>query len=164
MNQPQPYSIVQIDEFLQSAVQRLLDEAWHGPFLAVNGRLWDTRTLPGFAALDADGAVLGYLLYAFHDGVCEIMALESVRENAGIGTRLIEQVKTAALKQHTRTLHVTTTNDNIRAIRFYQKRGFTLRALRPNCMENARRLKPAIPLIGDDGIPLRDEIEFEINI
>lgn len=164
MHQSQPYSIVPIGPSLHSEIQRLLDEAWHGPFLVVNGKQWDTRTLPGFAALDVDGGVLGYLLYVFHDGVCEIMALQSVRENAGIGSRLIERVRAAAREQSTSILTVTTTNDNIRAIRFYQKRGFTLRALRLNIMETSRRLKPAIPLIGKDGIPLRDEIEFEIEI
>jgi hypothetical protein len=31
-------------------------------------------------------------------------------------------------------------------------------------METARKLKPSIPLIGEDGIPLRDEIEFVIEV
>lgn len=156
-------SVVPIQGPLRNSVQLLIDDAWAGPMLAVNGRLWDTRTMPGLAALDG-GELAGYLLYAFHDGVCEIMALESVRKGAGIGIKLIEHVKTIAREQNTRTLTVTTTNDNINAIRFYQKRGFTLRALHLNSMENARRLKPAIPLIGEDGIPLRDELEFEISI
>jgi hypothetical protein len=55
-----------------------------------------------------------------------------------------------------------TTNDNVAALRFYQKRGFTLAALHKNALEQSRRLKPQIPLLGLDGIPLRDEIELEI--
>ena len=55
-----------------------------------------------------------------------------------------------------------TTNDNLNALRFYQKRGFVLVAVHRNAMEQARKLKPEIPLIGNDGIPLRDEIELEM--
>ena len=57
---------------------------------------------------------------------------------------------------------LSTTNDNIKAIRFYQKRGFDMVKLRRNSMEETRRLKPEIPLIGLDGIPLRHELELEL--
>jgi len=57
-----------------------------------------------------------------------------------------------------------TTNDNTRALRFYQKRGFHLVAVYPNSLNESRRLKPQIPIIGIDGIPLRDEIELEITL
>ena len=53
-----------------------------------------------------------------------------------------------------------TTNDNLRALRFYQRRGFRLKELRPGAVNDARRLKPQIPLYGADGIPMRDEIEL----
>jgi ribosomal protein S18 acetylase RimI-like enzyme len=164
MNSANPYRIVEITEALCSAVQPLVNDSWSGPFIAVNGKLWDTRLMPGFAALDAGGAVIGYVLYTFHDGECEIMVLESLRENIGIGTTLIERVKLSAKEHRIQKVVLMTTNDNIRAIRFYQKRGFTLRALRPNMLEISRKLKPEIPLESDDGIPLRDEIEFEIDL
>jgi ribosomal protein S18 acetylase RimI-like enzyme len=56
---------------------------------------------------------------------------------------------------------VTTTNDNLNALRFYQKHGFVLAALRPNALEKTRKLKP-IPALGENGIPIRDEIELEM--
>ncbi|MFH1513204.1 MAG: GNAT family N-acetyltransferase [Bacillota bacterium] len=158
------FTIAEIGQSLRSVVQPLIDGAWAGPMIAVNGRLWDTRKLPGIAALDESGEPVGYLLYAFHGGVCEIMALESLRENKGIATRLIERVKRIAKERGVKKVTVMTTNDNIRAIRFYQMRGFTLRALRPNMLEISRRLKPEIPLTGAGGIPIRDEIEFEIEV
>lgn len=164
MNAPNNFHIVPIDESLRRTVQPLIDDAWADPNIVINGKLWDTRAMPGFAALDAGGAVIGYLLYAFHDGLCEIMVLESLRRNAGIGTRLIEQTKELAKKHDIRKIVVVTTNDNISAIRFYQRRGFILRALRVNMLEISRKLKPEIPLAGGEGIPLRDEIEFEIEL
>jgi len=59
---------------------------------------------------------------------------------------------------------VQTTNDNAHAFRFYQRRGFTVREVRLGALDEARRLQPLIPLIGDEGIPARDEIEFEIEV
>lgn len=58
-------------------------------------------------------------------------------------------------------LWLVTTNDNVDAIRFYQRRGFRLSALRPGAVEEARRdLKAEIPEVGGYGIPMRDELEF----
>ncbi len=53
-----------------------------------------------------------------------------------------------------------TSNDNLRALRFYQRRGFRLKELRPGAVDEARRLKPQIPLGGAEGIPMREEIEL----
>lgn len=61
-------------------------------------------------------------------------------------------------------LWLITTNDNMEALRFYQKRGFILSALYPNALEESRKLKPEIPEVGLEGIPLRDEIELEFKL
>ncbi|MBX2998099.1 MAG: hypothetical protein KF893_06265 [Caldilineaceae bacterium] len=41
---------------------------------------------------------------------------------------------------------------------------YHLAELRPNALARSRQLKPQIPLVGLDGIPLRDEIELEIEM
>ena len=158
------YRIVPIDEGLCSTVQALIGVSWAGPMIVVDGRLWDTRIMPGFAALDTQCNVIGYICYVLHPDECEIMVLESLRENAGIGTRLIEQVKAIAKENGMKKVAIMTTNDNLHALRFYQKRGFTLRALRPNMLETSRKLKSGIPLLGLEGIPLRDEIELVLTL
>jgi hypothetical protein len=62
-------------------------------------------------------------------------------------------------------LWLITTNDNVDALRFYQRRGFRLAALHAGAVDRSRtRLKPEIPEIGDHGIPLRDEIELELDL
>jgi len=155
--------IRQVDAALREKIQPILDGTWGSPLLAVNSKLWDSRTMPGYAAVSGD-KVLGYLLYEFHDGVCEIMVLESTVQNIGIASALIEQVKQAAKSGGANKVIVQTSNDNTYAFRFYQRRGFTIREFRLGAMEAARQLKPSIPLIGEDGIPLRDEIEFEIEV
>ena len=57
-----------------------------------------------------------------------------------------------------------TANDNTAAVRCYQRRGFRLVALRPNAVDQARRLKPSIPLYGDDGVPILDELDLELSL
>ena len=158
------YEIRQVDDAIRKKVQPILDETWGAPYLAVNGKLWDSRTMPGLVAVNKDDDVLGYLLYEFHDGECEIMVLESVAQKIGIASALIEGARQIAKSGGVNKVIVQTCNDNIKAIRFYQRRGFTIRAVRLGALDAARRLKPAIPLIGEEGIPLRDEIEFEIEV
>ena len=160
---PQPYEIREVDDALRRKIQPILDETWGAPFLAVNGKLRDSRTMQGYAAVSED-SIAGYLLYEFHDEVCEIMVLESVAQNIGIATALIEQVKHMAKTNGVSKIIVQTSNDNTHAFRFYQRRGFTIREMRLGAIDTARQLKPSIPFIGEEGIPLRDEIEFEIEV
>ncbi len=93
-----------------------------------------------------------------------MVALKSTRERIGIGSALIETVKRAAASAKCDRLWLITTNDNVEALRFYQKRGFRLVAVYPNAVIEARELKPEIPMIGTHGIPIRDELELEIAL
>jgi GNAT superfamily N-acetyltransferase len=92
---------------------------------------------------------------------CEIVTLDNLGDRRGVGTALIEAVMETARAAGCRRLWLITTNDNLRALRFYQKRGFRLVRLSPDAVTAARRIKPEIPLVGEDGIPLRDELELE---
>ena len=85
----------------------------------------------------------------------------SKKENIGIGTNLLNEVEKAAMINNCKKIRLITTNDNLRALQFYQKRGYCLTKLYPNAMEEVRKVKPNVPEIGDNDIPLRDEIELE---
>jgi ribosomal protein S18 acetylase RimI-like enzyme len=81
--------------------------------------------------------------------------------SGGVGTALLQLVEQAA-QQGCGRLWLVTTNDNVDALRFYQRRGFRLAALRRGAVDDGRaRLKPEIPTVGDYGIPLRDELELD---
>jgi GNAT superfamily N-acetyltransferase len=116
--------------------------------------------LPGFVAI-CENEPSGLITYHLDSAECEIVTLDSLKEGYGIGSALIEAVKREALNAGCARLWLITTNDNTPALRFYQKRGFAIKAVYPNALENSRRLKPEIPEIGIDGIPIRDEIELE---
>jgi hypothetical protein len=77
-----------------------------------------------------------------------------------VGTVLMETVAADAQRLRCHEIRLTTTNDNLDAIRFYQRRGLRLVALRAGAVDRARLEKPEIPRAGAYGIPLRDEIDL----
>lgn len=91
---------------------------------------------------------------------CEIISLDSTIENKGIGTALLQQVEETAKHAHCQRIKLITTNDNVHAMAFYQKRGYQFAEVFPNAVEKARRLKPEIPEVAENGILIRDEILF----
>jgi GNAT superfamily N-acetyltransferase len=129
--------------------------------MVTRGRVFQADRLPGFVAMRGDESV-GLVTYRVEGGECEVTSLDSLVEGIGIGSALIEAVKQAAIAAGCKRLWLITTNDNVHALRFHQKRGFVLAALHRNALGQSRKLKPEIPLIGIDGIPLRDEIELEM--
>jgi GNAT superfamily N-acetyltransferase len=119
---------------------------------------------PAFVAEAADGYLLGMLTYVpGHDWQqCEIHTLHAGEQWRGAGTALIEAVGQLARQQGCARLWVITTNNNVDALRFYQRRGFCLVTVHRGAVDRSRaRLKPEIPSVGAYGIPLRDEIELE---
>jgi len=109
-----------------------------------------------------EGRPIGLVTYRIDGDECEITTLNSLVEGIGIGSALVAAIKDAAVSAECKRLWLITTNDNLPALRFYQKRGFLLVAVHRNALQQSRRLKPEIPLVGRDGIPLRDEIELEM--
>jgi DNA-3-methyladenine glycosylase I len=144
-------------------VAQFLDDQWGSTRIVTRGQVYLAHLLPGFIAMRGDERI-GLITYRLEDEECEIMTINSTLEGQGIGTALIEAVKQAVIREGCKRIWLITTNDNLKALRFYQKRGFYLTAVYPNALEQSRRLKPEIPLFGMDGIPLRDEIELEMRL
>ncbi|MEW5797207.1 MAG: GNAT family N-acetyltransferase [Candidatus Zixiibacteriota bacterium] len=105
---------------------------------------------------------LGLVTYEIIGDQCEVVTLDAFTQFAGVGTALMERVIDTARASGCRRVWLITTNDNLDAIRFYQKRGFTIGAVHVNAIAHSRTLKPSIAMIGNYGIPIRDEIEFEM--
>jgi GNAT superfamily N-acetyltransferase len=144
-------------------LEALLIENFGAPIMISRGIRYDARELPGFIAW-LDGERAGALTYHLQDGAMEIMTIDSLKEGIGIGGALIQAAVAAAKGQGCHRVWLITTNDNLNALRFYQKRGFRLCALYADAVTEARKIKPQIPEIGFDGIPLRDELELEIRL
>jgi ribosomal protein S18 acetylase RimI-like enzyme len=142
--------------------QRMI-ESWGAETVVAHATIYHPAQLPGFAALDGE-EIIGLLTYTIAATDCEIVTLNVWRAGSGVGTALIETVKEAAVREGCLRLWLITTNDNLHALRFYQRRGFVISAIHINAVEKSRLLKPEIPLTGENGIPIRDEIELEIWI
>jgi GNAT superfamily N-acetyltransferase len=147
----------------QPAVTVMMIEHWGSKEVVAHDTVYLPHELPGFIAWEGD-RVVGLLTYHIDGLACEIVTINSLVFEKGIGTALIESVKKQALQAGCSRLWLITTNDNLNALKFYQKRGFVLVALRRDVMVRARQIKPQIPLTGDDGIPIRDEIELELAL
>lgn len=139
--------------------EALVDRLIGGRRQVVRGEAFDALALPGFVAL-LDGRPAGIATYRPLGDALEVAILAASVPGTGIGSVLVDAVRVHA---GSRALRVVTTNDNLDALRFYQRRGFRLVELRAGAVDVSRRtLKPEISPIGAYGIPLRDELELEL--
>jgi len=149
-----------------------VDQAAAGAFLARHnslrvarlGELVHPLDYPALVAEAADGRLLGMLTYVPGQDWrhCEILTLHAGEQWHGAGTALIEEAGQLARRQGCSRLWVITTNDNVDALRFYQRREFCLVRVHCGAVDRSRAsLKPEIPPVGAYGIPMRDEIELE---
>jgi ribosomal protein S18 acetylase RimI-like enzyme len=143
--------------------QKLLEDHWVTCSVVSRGKIHRADLLPGYVAIINDEPA-GLLTYHIAGNDCEVVTLNSLKEGAGIGTKLIRAVRESALHAGCRRLWLITTNDNLPAIRFYQKRGFVIVTVHRDAIEESRKLKPQIPKTGLDGVPIRDEIELEMQL
>jgi GNAT superfamily N-acetyltransferase len=160
---PQEFSIRPLHPSDRSWVEQVLRAEWGATTVAVHQVLYHAAELPGFVAVQGR-TNLGLITYHLAGRSCEIVTLNSWLEGRGIGTALIEAVRDICLARTCTRLWLITTNDNTHALRFYRKRGFRIAAIHPGAVESDRRLKPEIPVVGMDGIPIRDEIELEVDL
>lgn len=145
-------------------VAQFIRSRWGANRVVAHGNLFFPDTLPGFIAEKENGERVGLATYHLQGEQAELITIDSVEEGRGIGTGLLEAVEEAVREAGCRRLSVITTNDNLHALRFYQKQGFALAKIHPNALDFSRQLKPQIPLVGEYGIPLRDEIELEMHL
>jgi ribosomal protein S18 acetylase RimI-like enzyme len=136
---------------------------WGGEEMIVRGRVYRPEQLEGFVVEDGDEWV-GLLTFASEGDECEVTSLDSLRERQGFGSMLIDKAIEEARLRGCRRLFLITTNDNLNALGFYQKRGFEIVAIYRGAVNESRKRKPSIPQVGMNGIPLRDEIELEIKL
>ncbi len=138
-------------------------EHWGGDIMIVHGRTYRPEELDGFV-VEKGEEWIGLITFLVKDEEVEVISLDSLREKQGIGTKLLETTILEARERNCRRIFLVTTNDNLNALGFYQKRGFELAAVHRGAVDESRRIKPSIPKIGLNGIPLRDEIEMEMRL
>lgn len=140
-----------------------LRRAWGTTTVIVHGVAHDLTALPALVA-EHDGQLAGMLTYHVADSGFEVVSIEALRRGVGIGSMLLQAAVSEARRRDLPRLWLVTTNDNLDAIRFYQRRGLRLCAVRPGAVDLAREQKPEIPPVGGYGIEIRDELVFELRL
>jgi ribosomal protein S18 acetylase RimI-like enzyme len=139
-------------------------EAWHAESVVAHDEVMYPARHRGFVAL-RDGQIVGHVTYRGQGERCEIVSIDAQPKHAGIGSLLMDAAVAAARAEGYQAVWLTTTNDNLDAIRFYQRRGFRISALRPGAVDRAReRLKPEIPVVGSYGIRMSDELDLVLEL
>lgn len=141
----------------------LITRQWGADFVVAHGKKYFPAELDGFLAVE-DGEWVGLVTYQIADGDCEIVTIDSLVPGRGIGKALLKAVKAVAVRRNCRRIWLITTNDNLFALRFYQVNGFELVRINRRAVDASREIKPSIPLVGESGIPIRDEIELELPL
>ncbi len=148
----------------RATLQAFVVTVWHTEAVVAHGEVIRPMDHPGFAAVES-GRIVGHVAYRVDGRRCEIVAIAAEPQGAGVGSRLLDATIGAARAAGSSSVWLTTTNDNLDALRFYQRRGFRLQVLRPGAVDEARRMsKPEIPRIGSGGVPIRDELDLVLDL
>ncbi len=134
--------------------------AWGLPVVTLSG-VHDVVQLPGLVAdQEPGGSRVGVLTYRVHEGGLEVVTLNSLAEGRGAGTALLAEARRRARRAGQR-LWLSTGNDNVPAIGFYQRRGMDIVALHRDFADEVRKIKPWLPAESGGGIAFRHAIELE---
>ncbi len=156
----EPY---RIDQKNRKSVDDFIMKHWFTLDMVVHGEKINLGNADGFYATEVN-EIVGLITYRVVQNEMEILSLDSLNEKKGIGTSLLDKVVQNARDVGCSRVMLITTNDNLSALQFYQKRGFDIIKLHHNAVEESRKIKPQIPLIGLNGIPIKHEIELEMKI
>jgi GNAT superfamily N-acetyltransferase len=141
-------------------ILKIMKTFWGDETIVVHNEVLHTSELDGLKAVEKQ-EIIGVLYYRIQEKLCEILTLASTKQGQGVGTSLIVELEKIARNNGCRLISLTTTNDNLHALSFYQRSGFHLAALFPDQVTKSRLIKPGIPEIGENGIPIRDELRLE---
>ena len=144
-------------------VARHLRGWWGSRTIVGHGGEWDAARLPALLAVRAEQMV-GLATFEVQSVDCRLVTLNAIDEGVGVGSALLAAVIERAGASGCRRVWLTTTNDNLHAMRFYQRRGLRIVAVYSGAVDKARQMKPSIPEVGNDGIHIHDELELEIKI
>ncbi|NUR70093.1 MAG: GNAT family N-acetyltransferase [Hamadaea sp.] len=147
----------------RAAIAEVLTASWGGTIVVAHGTAYDAAELPALVA-ERDGRVVGLLTYSVAGEDLEVVSLDAAERRTGVGSALLTAVVEVARRTTLTRVWLVTTNDNLDALRFYQRRGLRIVRVSPGAVDAARALKPSIPETGEHGIPLHDELTLELRL
>ena len=123
------------------------------------GEMMNLGELPAVVA-EMKEELAGALAYRLLPDALQIVALatDPMWQRTGVGGYLVAEVELMARRQQLARVIFCTTNDNLPALYFYQRRGYRITEVVPGAL--LPHIKPAFAC-GFAGIPVRDEIRLE---
>ena len=147
----------------RQAIAEFIERHWHSTVVTSHGQAFYPHECDGFIEW-RDGQLIGLLTLQCDQDSMELLTLNSTLEGQGIGSALMLLAIEKAREMGLPRVWLTTTNDNLRAVGFYQRLGFRIVKVNVGAVDQARKIKPQIPEVGNDGIPIHDEIVLELKI
>lgn len=144
-------------------IKEFANREWAGDKIVGKGKIHYASKCDAFIALEKYKPV-GLLTFIIENNAVEIITLNAIKKGQGIGTKLFNRLVDYAREKNIKRIWCITTNDNLPALSFYKKSGLRIIKVYPNAIEKSRQIKPEIPLVGYNNIPIRDEIELEYLI
>jgi len=144
-------------------VARFIERFWHSKMVMSRGRQFYPHEEDGFLER-RDGEIVGLVTFHVDEEGMELLTENSTLEGQGIGSALLLDAINVARTEQCPKVWLTTTNDRLRAIGFYQRIGFRMTAINLGVVDEARKIKPQIPETGEGGIAIHDEIVMELAI
>lgn len=136
------------------------NEHWGGTTMVSKGTTYNVLNENIMLAKRGD-TIVGILVYKIFKEEAEILTLEALEKYHGVGSKLLFELEQHLKTQNIQSINLITSNDNLNAIRFYQRKGYSFKNIYIGAIDKARMLKPTIPSIGNYGINVKDELEFE---
>ncbi|WP_283679834.1 GNAT family N-acetyltransferase [Lentilactobacillus sp. Marseille-Q4993] len=155
-------SFTNINE-VRPLITDLFGSLWGSEEMVVSTGVYNINTLEGFVAHKGED-IVGIITYDVRDDIIEVVSLNSFEKEEGIGTSLMNEVKKIASKLKINTIQTITTNDNTDAQTFYEYLGFKKIKILREAVDNARSIKPSIPVLADNGVEIHDEILYQMTI
>ena len=145
----------------RAAARELFEQDFGRTKIVAFGEVMDIDAMPALVAVmytDPSGA----LAYRLLGDALHIVALatDPMWQRSGVGGYLVAEAELLARRLALSRLVVSTTNDNLPALYFYQRRGYRLTDLVPNNVIAHTHEEQE----GFAGIPVRDEIRLEKRI
>ncbi len=145
------------------AIAEFIERHWHSRKVMSRGKAYYPHEERGFIEW-REGRIAGLLTFTVQGDSMELLTLNAIPSGHGIGTAMTLMAIDVARENNLRRIWLTTTNDNLRAIGFYQRLGFRMTQIHIGAVDKARLVKPEIPEVGEGGIPIHDEVVLELAL
>jgi ribosomal protein S18 acetylase RimI-like enzyme len=142
----------------RAAARELFERDFGRTRIVAFGEVMDIEQMPALVALMTDEPA-GALAYRIHGDALHIVALatDPMWQRSGVGGQLVAEAEILARRLGLTRVVVATTNDNLPALFFYQRRGYRLTDLAANSVITHTGRE----VLGFGGIPVRDEVRLE---